>query len=210
MQLKEPTMTRENSNSIFDLACKTFPHLAFSGANTWGTLVVALSVSIAAACFYNSNDYSGLLNSVLPILIGFNGSILGLVLAGFGFAALPEKTWTLFAVTEAPKNGKFSYLKNKLLIFFKVIFWIFLCSFFIVAVFLFCSFYRSLSTEYALHQIPSKAIRVFLVTFPVAWAQVKIFVELKIFIFTVYSTTLTQAQGLALLEKQDPFDKTNN
>lgn len=202
---------RSGTNSTVVLAARTFFCLNFNVINFFIPLVGGVIIA-ALICYPNSDQQKLLLaaQALLATLIQLDGGCLGLILVGFSiYASLPSQDYVVFAISNKPEDGKYSFLKYKLLMFFKSFFWVFFCTCILVSVYSFSILYPSLdcSSLGAVPIIISPKEKLFLFIFVCAYAQIKIFVEIKIFVFTLYVSTLTQAKFVAQTNGVKPIDE---
>lgn len=197
-------MSRKGTNSIILLALRLLPQVKFSFINFAIPYIVAVGF---AYLFYPSSAGSKeILSSVLSNLMAFNGAVLGLILGVFGiYGAVESNQRTLFAIVNAPEGGKFSFYKYKLVTIFKMCFWVFICSFLLMVMYVLLSLSGKLEL---LASLVNPDFKVPLFVCVVAWLQSKLLIELKIYIFTMYQRSITEARALALESKQKPFDNS--
>lgn len=196
-------MSRSGTNSIIILAFRLLPQVKFSKVNFFIPYLVA---SLFAYQFYPSSaDSKAVLLNAMSNLMAFNGTVLGLILGVFGiYGAVESNQRTLFAVTNSPDGSKFSFYKHKLVTIFKMCFWVFLCSLFLLLLFIFLSISERMVW---LSSIFRPDLKIPIYVFSVAWLQTKILVELKIYIFSMYQRSINEARALAIENKMTPFDK---
>ncbi|MDL1870916.1 hypothetical protein FBR05_01770 [Deltaproteobacteria bacterium PRO3] len=202
---------RAGTNSIFVLACRTFPHLKFSYLNFISPILIGAFFGIIFLKYVNGTGLASSLAQISSIFLSFNGAVLGLVIAGYViYASFPNEDLLVFSICNKPNDGRFSFLKFKLLIFFKTFFWVFLCSVLLSIFYVFLIVYPSSEIGKTLDLYMTRSLRIFLAVFFIAGLQAKVFIELKIFIFTVYNSALTQARLMAKANSQEPFDEYND
>ncbi len=202
---------RIGTNSTLVLALRTFANLNFSWINF---LIPILGGSIIAGllCCVDVPDSRRLLTAaqgLLATLVQLNGGCLGLILVGFSiYASLPSQDYVIFAISNKPDEGKYSFLKYKLLIFFKSFFWVFFCTCFLISIYAFSILYPEIDPSGIQSPISaSSKFKRFAFFFFCAAAEIKILVEVKIFIFTLYSSTLSQARFAAQANNIKPVDE---
>lgn len=196
------------TNSILLLYLKTAFRLRWSWFNFLAPIFLSFFISIL---FKNStllyDDRINFLESFLKTCLSFNGAVLGFIIAAFAiFASTGDRNLIIFSTTNKREGDHYSFHKTKLLTFFKSFFWLYsscILSFLYLIALNFnnkvsiCGYVFSLSS----FLIPN------LVFF---YAQCKVFVELKILIFTIYNSSLTQARFMAQDNQVVPTDSSND
>lgn len=202
-------MKRSGTNSIILLALRTFPNLRLSWVNLLIPWVCGIvSGAVVWNVYHPGSGFVASTVQLLNVLLSFNGAILGLVMAGFAiYAALPHEQITVFTASQAPEGGKYSFLKYRLLYFFKTFFWVFLGCCAITAMY---AVYTLVSFAVVDISVGCRKLLAATTWALIAVVQAKIFVELKIFIFTIYTNTLTLARFVCQQAKQEPFDKSSD
>ena len=196
--------SQKGTNSIVLLAFRLLPHVRPSA---WNFFIPIVGAILFATVFYGESNLSyQICKDILEAILQFDGAVLGLILAVFGiYGTVESNQRTLFAITRAPQNSNFSYYKLKLVTVFKMCFWVFSCSAFLLIVY---------ALLLAREQVPliseflSEKSRYSFLAFIIAWTQIKILVELKIYVFSMYQRALTEARSYAIEQGKQPFDSS--
>jgi len=172
-----------------------------------GNLISPPAIAIAVAyIFCGAKEPFTLTKDLLEAILQFDGAVLGLILAVFGiYGTVESNQRTLFAITRAPEGSKFSFYKLKLITVFKMCFWVFFCSSLLLGLYSLLLMKEQIDF---ISKIISPPYRYPFFLFFVTWAQVKILVELKIYVFSMYQRALTEARTYAQEQGKDPFDKS--
>ncbi|PIS10854.1 MAG: hypothetical protein COT73_07085 [Bdellovibrio sp. CG10_big_fil_rev_8_21_14_0_10_47_8] len=193
---------KRGTNSIILLAFRILPQVKFS---FWNFIIPIVGAVIFAKMFpVGSSGNAKIFLGILPNLLAFDGAVLGLILGLFGiYGSIESNQRTLFAICHAPEGGRFSYFKQKLITVFKMCFWVFFCSAGLTVGYVFLSLGdRAISCFDFINQ----SYRPMCFAFAMAWFQIKLMVELKIYLFSMYQRTVNEARALAVENKQTPFD----
>lgn len=195
---------KRGTNSILLLGLRILPQVKFS---IWNFAIPIIGALAFARLFPSgSTGNTKIFLSILPNILAFDGAVLGLILGLFGiYGSIESNQRTLFAICNAPEGGKFSYFKQKIVTVFKMCFWVFFCS-------------AGLTLGYVLLSIGDRALllvdfinpsyRPMGFAFLMAWFQIKLMVELKIYLFSMYQRTITEARAMALENQKKPFDSS--
>ena len=196
--------SKSGTNSFYLLALRTLPHLNF---NLISFVVPFIAAIIAAVIVYflDAPDRLAFLDITL-FLTTIDSALAGIVITGFTlYTAIPNNRRVLhMAITQASKS-RFSYFKLSLLYGFKVCFWILNCT--LIMIVFYITIKISLNCSISVSDIFQKKILRVVTTFFLTWSQVKIFVELKSFLFSTYIRALTEARLLAIENNKTPFDQ---
>lgn len=195
-------------NSIFMLAYRHLPSIRFDFVNFIvppGSGLILLMLAMNRGTVLQSESLTNSIGNLLQ----FNGALLGLLMAGFGiYSAVPANRHTIFSIVNAADGSENSYFKARLLTIFKMAFWSFLCtasmSFIYVMVALDLIDVMPYSDEV------SQRLKQALVVGCVGWLQVKIFVELKVYVYSVFVRAMTEARLVAISDGKIPFDKSSD
>jgi hypothetical protein len=192
------------TNSVALLLLRTVFHLKFSIINS---LMPVLAFFAAGYTF--SFLKQGIVNTATTIvstLLSLNGSILGLLASGFAiYASLQNEEMTIVSVTNRPEGSPFSFLKNKLLIFFKGFFWLFFCLVMMTIIYALLVGYPNAAVKI---NPAFKPLLTFLVFGSIASLQTKAFIELKVMVFYMYTNSLNQARAMAHKAGLTPADES--
>ncbi|RYZ77713.1 MAG: hypothetical protein EOP05_00805 [Proteobacteria bacterium] len=196
------------SNSILLLFLRINFRLRWSWFNCLFPIFVASITVFFIPPGRSPNDLEKLVITVAGTLANFDGAVLGFVIAAFMvIASFTNKELTVFSITNKRVGDPYSFFKSKLLVFFKSFFWIFVSTCAIGSIWLACLWIEPASSHSSLSManLISRVEIWFVVYF-----QTKVMIEIKVLIFTVYNSALTQGRFMAQLEKKIPLDETND
>lgn len=188
--------------SIYDIAHKA------SGDRKrefWNHFIVITSYAVPFLLeFWFGITNRAFIKDFLTLAIGFNGSVLGLAIAGFAFTTVIPKELMVFMATTKADDYDASYyrqiLLNYIFIFralFSAILLHFVC--YVLIIFPFDAQFN-----FNLLLI-SKAFLLSAVCGVQGW----VLAELKIFLFWIYDNSLMLGQAAALDDKKEPYDPLN-
>lgn len=194
-------MEDKKAKDIWDIWKETSP---FRKKNLSNYVIVALFGLVAIVVIsLNSKITRSDIQSILGILLGLNGAILGLIVAGYSFSnAVPKELMAFFASTKA-KDYPWSNFKQILLNYlycFTVLF---------TGILIFCFFYLCAFIDLRIY-FPDSELPTLLkkIMFALIWlVEGFILSELKIFLFWIYDNSLTLAQAVTVSEDLEPFDE---
>lgn len=203
-------MKIKGSNSIFLLFFRVIFRLKWSWPNFLIPHVFALLSVVPFFIYAPFSDFKKIFSEILGLVLGFDGSILGFVIGSFAiFASFSDKEMTVFAVSNKREGDYYSFLKTKLLTFFKSFFWIFIGTSYAL---LWFGFLKTTELFPEICETTERYWSLFRVTslYLLVYTQVKILVELKVLIFVIYNNSLTQARFMAQQQNVQPIDDTND
>lgn len=193
----------KGTNSIVLLAFRILPQIKFSIGNF--ILPIVGGVLLALVFHPTSIESKVALEKILGVFLSFDGAILGLILAVFGiYGSVESNARTLFSITKCPPESRFSFFKIKLVTVFKMCFWVFACSSILLALFAALTMPSKMGF---FSRVVSYEFKACVFGFLAGWAQTKILVELKIYVFSMYQRAMNEARMLAIENKMDPADK---
>lgn len=194
------------TNSILILSLRTLPHLKGDWINFLTPFVLGISASYLAYVSKSPiarNDVVAAFGNLLQ----FNGALLGLLMAGFGlYSSVPTNQRTLIQIINAPKESRFSFFKMRLLTIYKMAFWSFSCTAAMLILYLLCSL-NLLSSIEVIHSFSSK-VKISISIGLMVLFQVKVIIELKIYVFSIYMRSMTEARMHAIENGKVPFDNS--
>lgn len=182
----------------------------------WGNFLIPHAFGLIAGLMALNPVIAGkrteYLLATTSVLIGLDGAILGFVIAGFAIlASFTNNEMTVFAVTNKRDEDRYSYLKTKLLTVFKSFFWVFTGTAGTVILDALLRYYLQTKCRVGAEFGDTVHSQIgFAAFYLVAYLQAKIFIELKVLIFTLYNSSLTQAKFMAQAAGKKPIDDTND
>lgn len=196
--------TPKGTNSILLLALRILPHVKLSIGNLLIPIIGGLMFGYA---FYGESDsYHEICKKILEAILQFDGAVLGLILAVFGiYGTVESNQRTLFAITKGPEGSRISFFKLKLITVFKMCFWVFTCSSFLLTIYSLISIKEHIPL---VTEILMPKFRYAVLAFLISSAQIKILIELKVYVFSMYQRALTEARAYAVEQSKTPFDSS--
>lgn len=198
----------KGSNSIFLLYARSIFRLKWHWFNFLFPILTSLILTlILVFSTFSEDKMTEALKGIVEICLSFNGAVLGFVIAAFAiFASIGDRGLIVFSISNKRDGDYYSFHKTKLITFFKSFFWLFIACIFCFLYILILIFNKNVEIAGFKFEITN----FILINFILFYVQFKVFIEIKVLIFTIYNSSLTQAKYMAQADGLKPIDESND